>query len=1036
MNEMKELPLISVITTVYNTEKYVERCFDSIMEQTYPNIEFIVVNNGSGGNIEEIVEQYQKAYPKRIIRIKSFEENQGVYHARVAGADLATGKYIAFIDSDDRVSVDYYRHLVAQAEESGADIVVSDVVYEKPSGELYYQNHNPWHRECYELCGESIFDFYMTQEGSLFSANFIWNKLISAQLWKRAHSDICSNQRKIVMYDDMALNAPIYYYAEKMIKTAFVQYYYYQNSSGNSKGSSSAQRYMRIIGDIENSFAVIEDFLEKHELPCYKENVVKWKQRYYRTWEEEIEKSKLSRSERHRLITALKNVLGGEISSNDIKNVDKFFYDTISPFGNDLENQIKKIIDSRIEYVSFDVFDTLVVRPTFEPADVFNVLGEYVNQKLAEDYYIDFRTIRIEAERQARAEVFSKPLAPEDIAIETIYEKLGTMLPISHEELAELMEREIALEKALCKYRPIGKYLYEIASAAGKKIVCISDMYLHGNSIQDLLKNCGYQNVTAVFASSDILLTKNSGSLYKYVLSQLNIKPSAIIHVGDNFHSDICMARKAGISVIHLISGRDNMIGSNKLHYHGEFTERTYFGNFDGNCAYGFWGIRNQLGLVANKIFDDPFEDYNPYSDFNGSPYALGYYVLGSYELAVCLWLKEQIRGKGYKKIHFIARDGWIFKQAYDEMFANAVDMPKSNYLRVSRKALFPLAIKAPEDLFTVYNFYNIHAFTPRKVIKCLEPIIPQEKRETANDIMRNNGMILDKKFASISDWKEFASIFEECIYDQNAVDVYRDEMKGHFSSIFTDCDCTFDAGYGGRTESILTRLLDREVDAYYLHVNEARSLESSRKLDFSIHALHPVSASVPRMVFLETLISEIGGTCIGYEKDPSGKIEPVLGKTDLNFQSMHTFGRIHTGALDFIKEWVEFFEKTNVTPALRYQDLLLPLHSFIRSAKLCEKYLFSAAFFDDPLFFDNVQSVQTVFEQLQKESSGDVSLVPAIPEISPKWKMALVLLLVDRKTLKEKVKRKYAAHPVFLKFLKVCYSIPRSIYHLIKRWG
>ena len=148
-----------------------------------------------------------------------------MYHARIAGADIATGKYIAFIDSDDRISVDFYRHLISIAEEKHADIVMANVIYEKPSGELYYQNHNPWHNEDYEFCGKDILDFYLEQEGNLFSANFIWNKLISVQLWKKAHGDICNNKNKIVMYDDMALNLPLYYYAEKIVKTSLLQYY-------------------------------------------------------------------------------------------------------------------------------------------------------------------------------------------------------------------------------------------------------------------------------------------------------------------------------------------------------------------------------------------------------------------------------------------------------------------------------------------------------------------------------------------------------------------------------------------------------------------------------------------------------------------------------------------------------------------------------------------------------------------------------------------------------------------------------------------
>jgi len=1030
---MENMPLVSVITTVYNTEKYVERCFDSVMEQTYQNIEFIVVDNGSNGNIQEIVEQYRKAYPERVIKLKSFEKNQGVYHVRIAGADLATGKYIAFIDSDDRISLDYYRFLISQAEKKDADIVLANVVYENPTGELYYHNHNPWHYEDYELCGKDIFSFYMEQEGTLFSANFIWNKIISAKLWKKAYEDICANKRKIVMYDDMALNMPIYYYAEKMIKTTFVQYYYYQNTAGNSKGTSDFKRYERIIGDIVNVFTVLENFLEKHELFNYKINLEKWKQRYFRVWKGEITNSKLLSNEKHSIMCLLKDALGRNASNNNIDNADNFFYDIISPFGNDLENQIKKIIDPTVKYISFDVFDTLVVRPFFEPTDVFNVLSEYINHKYTGDYYIDFAALRIEAERLARAAAFNLPFAPEDIAIEAIYKQLEAMLPLSQEQLMDLMEREISIEKKLCKHRPIGKYLYEVASSLGKKIVCISDMYLHSNDICEILKNCGYQNIIEIFASSDILLTKSSGNLYKYVLSNLKISSSEIIHIGDNYHSDICMAQKRSISVIHLINGRDNMLGHNMVHFHGTFTEGTYFRSKDGQNAYGFWGIRSQLGLVANKLFDNPFEDYNLYSDFDGSPYAVGYYVLGSYELAVCLWLKEQIFGKGYNQIHFIARDGWIFKQAYDVLFANVEGMPKSNYLRVSRKALFPLAIQTPEDLFYICNFYNIYSLTPKKVIKYLEPIISQEKKAVIDEIMENNGVILNKTFASIGDWCTFANVFKNYIYNQTIVDTYRNEMKDYFESICTNYDCTFDVGYSGRTEAIMTRLLNRKLDAYYLYINESRCFENSKKFDFSCKALHSISATVPRMVFLETLISDFGGTCIGYERDSSGRVKAILSKPDLNFQSKYTLGRIHKGALDFVKEWVDIFLNVGIEPSLRYQDLLIPLHSFIRNAKLCEKHLFSAAFFDDPLFFDNVQSISSILEQLQQENGSITIQSPTAVEALPKWKKSVILLLTDRKALKEKIKRKYTAHPFFLKSLKVCYSVPRGIYHLIK---
>ena len=130
--------------------------------------------------------------------------------------------------------------------------------------------------------------------------------------------------------------------------------------------------------------------------------------------------------------------------------------------------------------------------------------------------------------------------------------------------------------------------------------------------------------------------------------------------------------------------------------------------------------------------------------------------------------------------------------------------------------------------------------------------------------------------------------------------------------------------------------------------------------------------------------------------------------------------------------DWENCVANASIESALRYHDLLLPFNSFIASAKLCEKYLFSAAYFDDPLFFDSVQSVQKVFDQLQEENQSSQNLI-GIYNVASKWKNALILLMIDRKTLKERVKNKYVAHPIFLEILKMLYCIPRSVYHVLK---
>ena len=164
----KKLPLISVITTVYNTEKYVERCFESIFNQTYKNIEFIIVNNASEGNINEIVDKYKYIYPDFKIKLVELKENVGLFHGRLKGAEVATGSYIAFIDSDDRVSVDFYRILLNKAIETSADMVAGEVVLENENGEIMYENLNPLYFSNIDLSNDEILSTFFNQEGNCY----------------------------------------------------------------------------------------------------------------------------------------------------------------------------------------------------------------------------------------------------------------------------------------------------------------------------------------------------------------------------------------------------------------------------------------------------------------------------------------------------------------------------------------------------------------------------------------------------------------------------------------------------------------------------------------------------------------------------------------------------------------------------------------------------------------------------------------------------------------------------------------------------
>ena len=124
---------ISVIVPVYNVEKYIAKCLDSILAQTYENIEILCVNDGSIDNSGKILDEYAA----RDSRIKVFhKENGGVSSARNLALENATGDYIAFVDSDDYIAPDMYESLLSALKENDADIAECSIAYVFEDGEI------------------------------------------------------------------------------------------------------------------------------------------------------------------------------------------------------------------------------------------------------------------------------------------------------------------------------------------------------------------------------------------------------------------------------------------------------------------------------------------------------------------------------------------------------------------------------------------------------------------------------------------------------------------------------------------------------------------------------------------------------------------------------------------------------------------------------------------------------------------------------------------------------------------------------------
>jgi glycosyltransferase involved in cell wall biosynthesis len=124
---------VSVVVPVYNVEIYLRRCLDSLINQTYKDIEFICVNDGSTDSSLEILKEYAAKDPRFII---INQENQGVACAKNNGLNAASGDYLSFVDSDDWVDLNYYEEVVNEFTTTNCDVVQLDYT------EAYFNNDN------------------------------------------------------------------------------------------------------------------------------------------------------------------------------------------------------------------------------------------------------------------------------------------------------------------------------------------------------------------------------------------------------------------------------------------------------------------------------------------------------------------------------------------------------------------------------------------------------------------------------------------------------------------------------------------------------------------------------------------------------------------------------------------------------------------------------------------------------------------------------------------------------------------------------
>ena len=218
---------ITVIVPVYNVENYLNKCLDSLINQTYKNLEIIVINDGSTDNSGTICQEYAQK-DNRIVYIE--KENGGQSEARNMALDRMTGSYVTFVDSDDWVELDYVEILYKKITEYQADIAVGNYYSFNQTEGMYYFHifGDSYYEKVYD--NVSIFEnLYESQEMKSFALISVWGKLYKADLVKHLRFDIGK------LGEDGYLNQKIYLLAEKTIYLNKGLYAYRQREGSSSR---------------------------------------------------------------------------------------------------------------------------------------------------------------------------------------------------------------------------------------------------------------------------------------------------------------------------------------------------------------------------------------------------------------------------------------------------------------------------------------------------------------------------------------------------------------------------------------------------------------------------------------------------------------------------------------------------------------------------------------------------------------------------------------------------------------------------------
>ena len=593
-----------------------------------------------------------------------------------------------------------------------------------------------------------------------------------------------------------------------------------------------------------------------------------------------------------------------------------------------IENVVAKL--EQYDWISFDIFDTLIFRAVEKPRDVFRILEAKWN-------IIGFAGFREEAEKKAREK-------DPEATIYDIYDILATELAIDKEAGIAL---ELQTEKDVCYANPYMKKIVEQLQSKGKKIVVTSDMYLPKCLMQELLESCGYKGILDIFVSCDIKASKYEGMLQQRVQKQLGIQET-FVHVGDNECTDIEGSKKAGWRTFYY----------KNIEQIGRPYRRKGMKTIGASFYKGLVNAR-----LHNGVYNE--DELYEYGYVNGGVMAVGYIQ----------YLKKLAKEKNIDQLLFVARDGYIIHKIYEEHEAE-VD---SAYVPFSRFASYQLTMER--------NWKNFlrHVVNPRiqaDPSEKLGEVIKICDMAYVKPYLDEYGLTEDTNFDYFA-YDKIRTLFENHIVEISkcfdnpvrAAEQYLREVIGDHKRI-----CIVDVGWQGSGAMCLKYFLEEkckmnvqvcgalmgmtnnESSDACLSNGTLHSYMFSPQMNMSMMLKHTAKHNEYdfRNLLVEILFTEDKPSFIKYQFNTDGKVELVYGIDEDNGTEIAS---VQKGIYDFAMDYFTYERKFGSILNVCGREAYMPVDGLAEDKKYCLKFLGNY----------RVNENSGIFEKDQKRTLRDI---------------------------------------------------------------